>query len=339
MIKVLNLKKKYGDFVALKEISFELKEGEVVGLLGPNGAGKTTLLRILASFLKPTAGYVEIEGMEIGKPMLEQKIKNKIGYLPEQAPLYEDMLVSEYLDFIGKMQGVREDALGEKVSAVMAKCGLSEKKNAEISTLSKGYRQRVGIAQALIHNPKIVILDEPTTGLDPNQRIEIRDLIKEIGKDHMVILSSHILSEVRSTCSRVIIISKGRIVADGSLEDLEKKGRGNTIIKIEVQNVVAGLLEGLENLAGIANVKLDGNMIELEVREEGARQVAEIADIEIGSGENKVEILNIEQKDGADIRSQVAQVAVESGAGLLALKRKQTSLEDIFINLTSKEDE
>lgn len=309
MIKVEHLTRKYGDFVALGDVSFELKEGEIVGLLGPNGAGKTTLLRILVSFLKPSAGEVEIEGMNVKNPLMEQKIKSKIGYLPEQAPLYEDMLVSEYLEFIGKMQGIGEADIDTKVDAVIKKCALVPKKNAEISTLSKGYRQRVGIAQALIHNPKIIILDEPTTGLDPKQRIEIRDLIKEIGKDRTVILSSHILSEVQSTCSRVIIISQGKIVADGNPETLEKESKGNVLIKIEIQDESLSLLDKLRNMEGVDAIKSEGKMISLEVGEE------------------------------RDIRAQVAKTVVESGAGLLALEKEETSLEDIFINLTNQGNE
>ena len=309
MIKVEHLTKKYGDFVALSDVSFELKEGEVVGLLGPNGAGKTTLLRILVSFLKPSAGEVEIEGMNVNRPLLEQKIKSKIGYLPEQAPLYEDMLVYEYLEFIGKMQGVGEGEIESKVEDVIKKCALSEKRNAEISTLSKGYRQRVGIAQALIHNPKIIILDEPTTGLDPKQRIEIRDLIKDIGKDRTVILSSHILSEVRSTCSRVIIINRGKIVADGRPEELEKEGKSSTLIKIEIQKESPSLAGELQSLQGVIAVKMEGKKFDIEVQRED------------------------------DIRSEVAKAVVESGAGLLALEKKETSLEDIFINLTNQGNE
>ncbi len=170
MIKVEHLTKKYGDFVALDDVSLELREGEIVGLLGPNGAGKTTLLRILVSFLQPTFGEVEIEGMSVKKPLMEQKIKSKIGYLPEQAPLYEDMLVEEYLEFIGKMQGIGKGEIAARIDEAVKKCALEEKRNAEIGTLSKGYRQRVGIAQALIHDPRIIILDEPTTGLDPKRK-------------------------------------------------------------------------------------------------------------------------------------------------------------------------
>jgi ABC-2 type transport system ATP-binding protein len=309
MIKVENLSKKYGDFVALQNVSFELKEGEVVGLLGPNGAGKTTLLRILVSFLKPTAGAVEIDGMDVSKQLLEQKIKSRIGYLPEQAPLYEDMLVSEYLEFIAAMQGLTPEETENRVKEVIKRCGLVEKRHAEIVTLSKGYRQRVGIAQALVHNPKIVILDEPTTGLDPNQRIEIRDLIKDIGKDRTVILSSHILSEVQSTCSRVIIINRGKIVADGSPEELESKGRGNAIVHLEVERDMPGLLSRLKTVAGVLDASADGTQLSIEVEK------------------------------GADVRAEVARMAVESGAGLLGLDRKQTSLEDVFIELTNKENE
>lgn len=309
MIKVEHLTKKYGEFVALRDVSFELKEGEVVGLLGPNGAGKTTLLRIMVSFLKPSMGEVEIEGMSVNNSLMEQKIKSKIGYLPEQAPLYEDMLVMEYLEFIGKMQGIDETKIAGKVEDVIKKCALGEKWNAEISTLSKGYRQRVGIAQALIHNPKIIILDEPTTGLDPKQRIEIRDLIKEIGKDRTVILSSHILSEVQSTCSRVIIISRGKIVADGNPEELEKEGKGNTLIKIEVRHESMSLTEKLQSLAGVVGVKSEGKRFNIETGRE------------------------------TDIRAEVAEAVVESGAGLLSLERQETSLEDIFINLTNQGNE
>lgn len=309
MIKVKGLTKKYGDFLALQDASFEFKEGEVVGLLGPNGAGKTTLLRILVGFLKPTTGEIEIEGMDVNKAINAQKVKSKIGYLPEQAPLYEDMLVSEYLEFIGKMQGVSLDEIEDKVKTVVERCGLQEKKNSEISTLSKGYRQRVGIAQALIHNPKIVILDEPTTGLDPNQRIEIRDLIKEIGRERMVILSSHILSEVQSTCSRVLIINKGKIVADGSPEDLEKEGRGNTIINLEVEKNDEVLLSKIKDITGVVDVEVKGNMLTVNTERE------------------------------KDVRAEIAKAVVNGNFGLLGLEKKQTSLEDIFINLTNKENE
>ncbi len=307
MIKVDNLVKKYGEIAALDGVSFKLNDGEVVGVLGPNGAGKTTLLRILVAFLEPDSGKVEIDGLNINQPLLQQKIKGKIGYLPESAPLYEDMTVTEYLIFVGKMQGIKSDDIYEKLAEVIEKCGLKEKKNAEISTLSKGYRQRTGIAQALIHNPEIIILDEPTTGLDPNQRIEIRDLIMEIGKSKTVILSSHVLSEVQSTCSRVIIINKGKIAADGTPEELENKdGKNKSTIYVEVEKIGNSLLPRLETLEGVNDIKIIENRI-----------------IIISDTEN-------------DIRKDIARIIIEEEHGLLELVRKQINLEDVFIDLTKE---
>lgn len=307
MIKVENLVKKYGDLTALDGVSFEMKEGEVVGILGPNGAGKTTLLRILVAFLELTSGKVTIDGLDINRPINQQKIKSKIGYLPENTPLYEDMSVTEYLSFVGKMQGIKSGDLDEKILHVIEKCGLKEKKNAEISTLSRGYRQRTGIAQALIHDPKIVILDEPTTGLDPSQRIEIRDLIKEIGKSKTVILSSHVLSEIQSTCSRVLIINKGKIVADGTPGDLESKGGKNkATIHIEVEKIENNLLPRLESLAGVDKIEIIENRIVI-----------------ISNTEN-------------DIRKDIARIIIEENHGLLELTRKQIDLEDVFIDLTKE---
>lgn len=304
MIKVENLVKKYGEFVALDGVSFELNEGEVVGILGPNGAGKTTLLRTLVMFLDLDGGQVSIDSLDITNPLHQHAIKSKIGYLPEHAPLYEDMTVTEYLTFIGKMHGINSDDLYEKLSSIIEKCGLEEKKNAEISTLSKGYRQRTGIAQALIHDPKIVILDEPTTGLDPNQRIEIRDLIIEIGRSKTVILSSHVLSEVQATCSRVLIIKNGKIVADGAPADLEQMGQQKPIIYAEVEKITESLVSRLKALSGILGVDVNGNKIHITV------------DVQI------------------DPRKDVARVLVEEESGLLELTRKHIDLEDIFINLT-----
>jgi len=304
MIEVKNLVKKYGKTTALNGISFELEEGEIVGILGPNGAGKTTLLRVIVDFLNPTSGSVVIDGLDVAKSKFKQKIKNRIGYLPEHTPLYNDMTVSEYLEFIGKMQEIDNERLDEKIANVVEKCGLKEKKNAEISTLSKGYKQRTGIAQALIHDPKIVILDEPTTGLDPNQRIEIRELIKEIGKSKTVILSSHILSEVQATCSRVLIINKGEIVADGTPEELERKGRSRPLINVEVEYLGSNLLPRLREMSGIAEIEVVKNKISI------------ISDFE------------------TDLRKDIAKIVVEENCGLLELTQKQVDLEDVFISLT-----
>ncbi len=304
MIKVENLTKKYGELIALDGVSFEMQEGEVIGVLGPNGAGKTTLLRILVMFLEPTSGKVEIDGLDLGNPLYQQEIKSKIGYLPENAPLYEDMTVWEYLSFVGKMQGIKKDNLNEKILNVLKKCGLEDKQNTEISILSKGYRQRVGIAQALIHDPRIVILDEPTTGLDPNQRIEIRDLIKEIGKSKTVILSSHVLSEVQATCSRILIINRGKIVADDTPERLENKNRSQAMINAEVDELGTNIVPRLKLIEGIREVEINGNRITITTTLE------------------------------FDLRKDIAKIIVEENSGLLELTRQQANLEDVFIELT-----
>lgn len=304
MIKVDNLVKKYADVTALDGVSFEMKEGEVIGILGPNGAGKTTLIRILVTFLKSDGGEVLVDGFDLNDLDNHEKIKSMIGYLPEQAPLYEDLTVNEYLNFVGKMQGIPEEDLAERISYVLKKCGLKDKRNSEISTLSKGYRQRTGIAQALIHDPKIVILDEPTTGLDPNQRIEIKDLIKEIGKSKTVILSSHVLGEVQATCSRVLIINKGKIVADGTAESLISAEKGKIVIDIEVEKIVSGLVEKIKMISGVKEVKIVGNKLAVEANTEN------------------------------DIRKDVSSIIVKEGAGLLELVQKRADLEDVFIELT-----
>ncbi len=306
MIKVENLTKKYGNLAALDGVSFEMREGEVIGVLGPNGAGKTTLLQILVTFINPTSGKVIIDNLNINNPLHQQEIKSKIGYLPEHAPLYEDMTVVEYLRFVGKMQGIDKNCLEEAIFSVIEKCGLERKENQEIATLSKGYRQRLGIAQALIHDPKIVILDEPTTGLDPNQRIEIRNLIKEIGKTKTVILSSHVLSEIQSTCSRVLIINKGRIVADGTPENLEADSRNQATINVEVEQIGQNLVSKLREFEGINSVEIQMNKI--------------------------IIITGLDN----DFRKDIAKIIVEEESGLLELTRKRVDLEDVFIELTKE---
>ncbi len=306
MIKVENLTKKYGELAALDGVSFEMQEGEVIGVLGPNGAGKTTLLRILVTFLESTAGKVTIDGLNINNPLHQQEIKSKIGYLPEHAPLYEDMTVVEYLRFVGRMQDINKSDLEEAVFNVVEKCGLGKKENQEISTLSKGYRQRLGIAQALIHDPKIVILDEPTTGLDPNQRIEIKNLIKEIGKTKTVILSSHVLSEIQSTCSRVLIINKGKIVADGTPENLEADSRSQATINVEVDQIGQNLIPRLREFEGINSVEIQMNRIIITTGLDN------------------------------DFRKDIAKIIIEEESGLLELTRKQVDLEDVFIELTKE---
>ena len=221
-ILVENLTKVYGDQKAVDDISFEVQTGEVVGFLGPNGAGKSTTMKMITCYMAPTAGKISLEGLEVDKD--PEEIKKKIGYLPENNPLYTDMGIIDYLEFCAEIQGLEKQGLSKRIHEMVDMCGLNQERYKKIGELSKGYSQRVGLAQAMIHDPEVLILDEPTTGLDPNQIVEIRKLIKELGKEKTVILSSHILSEVEATCDRILIINKGKIVADGTSGNLAKTG-------------------------------------------------------------------------------------------------------------------
>jgi ABC-2 type transport system ATP-binding protein len=221
-IKIQNLTKVYGQQKALNNIGFEISKGEIVGFLGPNGAGKSTTMKILSGYLKPTGGKTTLNGLDVDTESKE--IKKHIGYLPEHNPLYLDMYVEEFLNFVGSLYGFSKSHLKERTEEIIKKVGLDPEKHKKIAQLSKGYRQRVGLAQALIHNPDVLILDEPTTGLDPNQLVEIRELIKQVGKDKTVILSTHIMQEVEAICDRVIIINHGEIVADAALSEIKKEG-------------------------------------------------------------------------------------------------------------------
>ncbi len=220
MIKIKNLTKYYGDLCAVDHVSFDVKKGEILALLGPNGAGKTTIYRIITGYLRPTSGSVEVMNYDIHNHMIE--IKSKIGYLPESAPLYMDMLVYDYLDFVANIRGIQKEKKIGHIKELSSLCGLNEVMHMNIYELSKGYRQRVGIAHALMGNPEILILDEPTAGLDPNQIVETREIIKRIGKKKTIIYSTHILSEAESTCDRIVIINEGKIAADDSLDGLRE---------------------------------------------------------------------------------------------------------------------
>src|SRR5690554_477013 len=233
-ICVKNVTKTYGAQKALDDLSFEVKTGEILGFLGPNGAGKTTTMKAITCYITPNKGDILLGGESVNKS--PDKVKRKIGYLPENNPLYLDMPVIDYLNFIGKLQGVSNDNIEAQVKKMVKICGLDLEKHKKIGELSKGYRQRVGLAQALIHDPEVLILDEPTTGLDPNQIIEIRELIKEIGKEKTVILSSHILAEVEATCDRILIIHNGKIVAHGTAEELRRQAHGDELLLIGLGN-------------------------------------------------------------------------------------------------------
>jgi ABC-2 type transport system ATP-binding protein len=308
-ILVSNLSKYYGDAKAVDNISFEVRSGEILGFLGPNGAGKTTSMRMITCFLTPSSGSVSVEGLDIRSHSLE--VRRLVGYLPEQNPLYLDMNVLEYLAYAAELQGVSPSALPRRMREMVDVCGLGEMKHKDIGQLSKGYRQRVGLAAALIHDPRVLILDEPTSGLDPNQIVEIRSLIQNIGKEKTVVLSTHILPEVQATCDRVIIINRGRIVADGPIADLQRSMQGGEriVLELETPSSFEGLAASLKVLPAVENVILTG--------EEGL-----------------VKRLHVETS-GTDIRAELFRMAVEKGWGLLELHREQTSLEDIFRQLTS----
>src|ERR1700674_4215589 len=268
MITVKELTKRYARNTAVDHISFEVKKGQIVGFLGPNGAGKTTTMRVLTCFLPPTSGTAQVAGFDVLEQPME--VKRRIGYLPEPPPLYPEMEVIEYLEFVGRLKGVPKENLAKRVDEVAEKCSVGDVRDKLISKLSKGYRQRVGLAQAIIHNPDVLILDEPTSGLDPQQIIETRDLIKGLAGDHTIILSTHILPEVEQLCQRVIIIDKGKLGATDTVQNLTSRLRGAETVAIEITGRNgAGLstpdvLERLERVAGVSRVlerdSRDGNL-------------------------------------------------------------------------------
>ncbi|GJM28962.1 MAG: multidrug ABC transporter ATP-binding protein [Cyclobacteriaceae bacterium] len=308
-ISVRNLTKNYGTQKAIDDISFEVKTGEVVGFLGPNGAGKSTTMRIITCYQAATQGDVILDGVSVRED--PDNIKKKIGYLPENNPLYYEMAVIDYLKFCAEIQGVSKSNLEERIKEMVRKCGLEDEKHKKIQELSKGYKQRVGLAQAMIHNPEILILDEPTSGLDPNQIVEIRNLIKELGKEKTVILSSHILSEVEATCDRILIISKGRIVADGSSVDLRKQAQGNELLTIQLDvngNPGQAPKETLESLPTVLSVT------------------------PIAGREHYYEV---QSKPELSSKKEVFDLCVENSWYLLELNAIETKLEDVFRELTN----
>ncbi len=311
-IAVSNLTKVYGEQKAIDAISFDVKTGEILGFLGPNGAGKTTTMKIVTCYMPPTSGYVEIDGMNIFEKSLE--VRKKIGYLPELNPLYLDMNVLDYLDYSALLHGVARPQVSQRVKAMVDVCGLESVRHKDIGELSKGYRQRVGLAQAMIHEPDVLILDEPTSGLDPNQIVEIRNLIKQLGRAKTVILSTHILSEVTATCDRVLIINEGKIVADGTPEQLQSDFQGAETLTVELHAPGADPLQTvaprLKLLAGVTSVELLSH-----------------------AGPTCKFVLHTEK--GADVRPEVFRMAVTGNWTLLELHRKATTLEEVFHKLTT----
>lgn len=304
MIEVSNVSRLFGTFRAVSDVSFSIPTGQIVGLLGPNGAGKTTTMRMITGFLKPTSGTIKIDGTDISEYPVESK--RKIGYMPESAPLYGDMIVDDYLRYIARMQMQDED---EKVSRLCKECGLEEVMHKNISELSRGYRQRVGLAHALMNDPEILILDEPTSGLDPNQVEDVRALIKEIGKTRTVIISTHILSEVEMLCSRVIIISGGKLVADSPTDQLRTRYGNAAVVRVNAGATEAQLSEVLNTVSGIQSLSF-------EKAESGSTALAAV-------------------HGDAEIRPAVAKAVLAAGYDLYELSLQRNSLEDVFHILTT----
>ena len=307
MIKVENLTKKYAGVTAINNITFEVGKGEIVGFLGPNGAGKSTTMRILSSFMPATSGRASIAGYDVFEKSLEAR--THLGYMPENVPLYPDMRVTEYLVYRAELKGVGGRRLKERVGDVKELCGLKEVENRIIQTLSKGYRQRVGLADALVHEPDLLILDEPTIGLDPNQIRQVRELIKNLGKHHTILLSTHILPEVEATCSRVIIINRGRIEASDTPDNLRRQLRGAGGIRLEADT---GKDDGTAELQKIAGVK------DVTVQEEG--------------GGWKQFLVRAEAN--ADLREEVFRLAADRKWRVRELSQRGATLEDVFVEMT-----
>ncbi len=315
MIKVEGLTKRYARTVAVDNISFEVDKGQIVGFLGPNGAGKTTTMRVITCFLPPTAGVAQVAGFDVLEQPLE--VKKRIGYLPESPPLYPDMEVSEYLTFVGKLKGLANADVPKRVDEVCERCAISDVRMKLIGKLSKGYRQRVGLAQAILHNPDVLILDEPTSGLDPKQIIETRELIRSLAGDHTIILSTHILSEVEHSCERVIIINHGKLVAQDTVANLTNRLRGSESMAVEV-------------------AAANGNLNQAEVRQR-LEQVAGVSRVVLKDTKEDRCAFEVESMQGRSIRAEVARAVVTAGWDLNELRPVGFSLEDIFLQLTASE--
>jgi ABC-2 type transport system ATP-binding protein len=310
MIKVENLTKRYAGHTAIKDLNFEVGKGEIMGFLGPNGAGKTTTMRILASFMPPTSGRATIAGYDIFAQSLQARAH--LGYMPENVPLYTDMRVTEYLDYRAALKGVPHRRVAERVGDVKELCGLKEVEKKLIGALSKGYRQRVGLADALLHEPDLLILDEPTIGLDPNQIRQVRELIKNLGKQHTILLSTHILPEVEMTCTRVIIIHNGRIEACDTPENLlgQIRQAGGVVVEAKV-----GSDDGAEELKKISGVR------DVAVENEG-----------------EWEIFSLRVESGTDVREEIFQLARDRNWTVRELSQRRATLEDVFVEITHSEE-
>lgn len=313
MIEVEHLSKVYGSTRALKDVTFKVEPGEILGLLGPNGAGKTTTMRILSGYLPASSGTATIAGYEVhNQPM---QVRQRIGYLPENPPLYPEMTVESYLFFVARLKGVSPGDRAYRVTAALASCNLQDKRRVLIRKLSKGYKQRVGIAQAIVHDPPAIILDEPTVGLDPRQIIDVRNLIKNLAGQKTVILSTHILPEVSMTCNRVAIIHQGQVVATGALEDLMLQLTGGSSYDLEVGGDTGAIAETLRNVTGVQSLQW-------------------LAEEAVAAGRCKVRVI---AESGKELGSAIAAGLVEAGLELFEMRRSGASLEDVFLKLTTAE--
>src|SRR5262245_30516300 len=310
MIQVENLTKDYGPTRAVDRVTFNVRRGEVLGFLGPNGAGKSTTMKMLTCFLAPTGGSAKVAGFDVFDHSLE--VRKRIGYLPEDTPIYRDMTVLEFLRFVADVRGMERDKRNQRIKEIGGRCGLGDVAGKLVGELSKGYRQRVGLAQAMLHDPDVLILDEPTSGLDPNQIVEIRSLIKDIGKEKTVILSTHILPEVQATCSRILIISSGKLVADGTPDELRSREKG-----------------------GRYRVVVEANGVPQEAIKDRLRSIAGVSRCEKVTGEEGAHAFAIDASSTEDLRKTLFRAAVDNRWTLLELVRESASLEDVFRNLTT----
>jgi ABC-2 type transport system ATP-binding protein len=316
MIQVQGLTKRYARNVAVDDISFNVEKGDIVGFLGPNGAGKTTTMRVLTCFLPPTNGTAVVAGYDVFENPLE--VKKRIGYLPEAPPLYPEMEVADYLAFVGRLKGIASSDLKRRVDEVSERCAVPDVKTKLISKLSKGYRQRVGLAQAIIHNPDVLILDEPTAGLDPKQIIETRELIKSLSGEHTIILSTHILPEVEAVCQKVIIINKGKLVATDSVENLTHRMRGTDAVSVEVET---------DGIAGQSDVQ------------QKLERVSGVSKVLYKQATDHRMTFEVESLPGHVARADVARAVVNAGWNLLELRSLNYSLEEVFLQLTGSQPE
>lgn len=307
MIEVRELSKNYGPHKAIDRLSFSVKKGEVVGFLGPNGAGKTTTMKIITGFMPPSDGSVRVAGYDVFENPLE--VKRRIGYLPETPPVYGEMTVESYLKFVARLKGVEKSRLHDLVERAIGKTDLNSVRNRLIQNLSKGYRQRVGISQALVSDPEVLILDEPTVGLDPRQVAEVRQLIKELAGHHTIILSTHILPEVQATCQRIIIINKGRIVAEDTLEGLSRRMAGSGRVHVRVGQASDAVAAGLKSTPGVLALR-----------------------------EPQTGVYEVDTDGNKEVAQALAAKVVSLGAGLLELREEASNLEDIFLKLTTSEE-